>query len=245
MKPIKVSAIVSTYNAEKFFRARIENLLNQTIAEELEILVIDSGSLQNEGAILEKYLQSKHRIKYLRTERETLYSAWNRAVSLASGQYLTNANTDDRLVDDALEKLSLTLAENPEASLTYSDCWETTDDGEILDCTQVQYKPGRRRVYQPEYSHNKLLLHCYCGSFPMWRRSVHDQFGYFDPDYVVAGDWEFWLRLAEQTKFVHLAEPLGLVLRRDDSIVWGNQEKMLEENNILRLKYFAQPKNKP
>ncbi len=248
MSAVKVSAIVSTYNAEKYFRSRIENLLNQTIADQLEIIVIDSGSVQREAEILQEYLNetanSKNNsiIKYVRTERETLYAAWNRGIELATGQYISNSNTDDRLLDGAFEKLADKLDQNPEAPLVYSDAWETTDEIEIVDCAKLEYKPGRRRVYQPEYSHNKLLLHCYCGPFPMWRRSVHEQYGYFDPKFVVSGDWEFWLRIAEQTKFVHLAEPLGLMLKRDDSIVWSNQEKMLEENNIVRLKYFGQPK---
>lgn len=248
MASIKVSAIVSTYNSEKYFRSRIENLLNQTIADQLEIIVIDSGSTQYEAEILREFqdrtnrTQEKCTIKYVRTERETLYAAWNRGIEAATGKYISNANTDDRILDNAYEKLALKLDENPDAALVYSDAWETTDESEIINCTKLEYKPGRRRVYQPEYSHNKLLLHCYCGPFPMWRHSVHEKFGYFDPKFVVSGDWEFWLRMAEQTKFVHLAEPLGLMLKSDDSIVWSNQEKMLEENNILRLKYFGQPK---
>ncbi|HEY9732034.1 MAG TPA: glycosyltransferase [Drouetiella sp.] len=250
MTKIRISAIVSTYNAEKFFRSRIENLCNQTIADALEIIVIDSGSAQREAEILNEIRENisdrgsfAPQLKYLRTERETLYAAWNRGVGMAQGVYISNANTDDRLLDNAYEKMTLKLDETPEAVLAYSDAWETTDESEILDCVKLEYKPGRRRVYQPEYSHNKLLLHCYCGPFPMWRRSVHDKFGYFDPKFVVSGDWEFWLRMAEQTNFVHLAEPLGLMLRRDDSIVWSNQEKMLEENNIIRLKYFGQSQN--
>ncbi|CAN5458326.1 hypothetical protein BH10CYA1_BH10CYA1_27400 [soil metagenome] len=249
MPAVKVSAIVSTYNAEKFFRSRIENLLNQTIANQLEIIVIDSGSKQREAEILQEYLHQTRSsnnnsclIKYVRTERETLYAAWNRGIELSTGEYISNANTDDRLLDTAFEKLAQKLDQNPDAALTYSDAWESTDENEILDCAMLEYKPGRRRVYQPEYSHNKLLLHCYCGPFPMWRRSVHEQFGHFDPKFVVSGDWEFWLRMAEQTRFVHLAEPLGLMLKRNDSIVWSNQKKMLEENNILRQKYFNQPK---
>jgi|LakMenEpi03Aug12_release.lakeMendotaPanAssembly.Ray.scaffolds.fasta_scaffold170603_2 glycosyltransferase involved in cell wall biosynthesis len=247
MTKTKISAIVSTYNAEKFFRSRIQNLLNQTVADALEIIVIDSGSSQNEAAILTELIEqiacttnSSPEIKYLRTERETLYAAWNRGVEMAQGQYISNANTDDRLLDDAYDKMMGKLEQNPEAALVYSDAWETTDEGEVLDCVKLEYKPGRRRVYQPEYSHNKLLLHCYCGPFPMWRRDVHQKFGYFDPKFVVSGDWEFWLRMAEKTHFVHITEPLGLMLKRDDSIVWSNQEKMLEENNVIRLKYFGQ-----
>lgn len=248
MASIKVSAIVSTYNAEKFFRSRIENLLRQTIAEQMEIIVIDSGSTQNESKLIEQYLPrfgpestNGARIKFLRTERETLYASWNRGVELSSGDYLTNANTDDRLLDTALETMADKLDANPDVSLVYSDAWETTDETEILDCEKLDYKPGRRRVYQPEFSHKKLLLHCYCGPFPMWRRSAHDRFGKFDPNFVVAGDWEFWLRMAESAKFAHIDQSLGLMLKRDDSIVWSNQEKLLEENNILRRKYFGQP----
>jgi hypothetical protein len=29
---------------------------------------------------------------------------------------------------------------------------------------------------------------------PMWRKSLHDTFGFFREDYRSASDWEFWLR---------------------------------------------------
>ena len=30
----------------------------------------------------------------------------------------------------------------------------------------------------------------------MWKKALHDKFGYFDTKYRSAGDWEFWLRCA-------------------------------------------------
>ncbi len=250
MTEVKVSAIVSTYNAEKFFRSRIENLLNQTLGDQLEIIVIDSGSSQNEGGILQEFLERtatgrnrSAQIKYVRTNRETLYASWNRGIELAEGKYISNANTDDRLIDSALEKMAQMLDQNASAPLVYSDGWETTDENDIINCAKLEYKPGRRRLYKPDFSHNKLLLHSFVGPFPMWRREIHEQIGYFDDNFVVSGDWEFWLRMAEHAPFVHIAEPLGLMLTRDDSIVWSNQEKMLEENNTIRLKYFGNRKS--
>lgn len=30
----------------------------------------------------------------------------------------------------------------------------------------------------------------------MWKKDLHDKFGYFNQDYKSAGDWDFWLRCA-------------------------------------------------
>jgi glycosyltransferase involved in cell wall biosynthesis len=104
-QPVLISAIVSTYNSEQFMRGCLEDLLAQTIADRMEIIVIDSASAQNEGAIVKEFQGRCGRIKYLRTpERESVYAAWNRGIKIAEGKYVTNANTDDRHRPDAFEK---------------------------------------------------------------------------------------------------------------------------------------------
>ena len=105
-----VSAIVSTYNSEKHIRGCLEDLENQTIADRLEIVVVNSGSQQNEEAIVKEFQKKYNNIKYIKTERrETIYKAWNRAIKAASGEYITNANTDDRRRQDALEIMAKAL----------------------------------------------------------------------------------------------------------------------------------------
>ena len=96
---MKVSAIVSTFNAAPYLLGCLENLLNQSLYRkgELEIIVIDSGSLQNEKGVVKEFQKKGYRIKYFRTDkRESLYAAWNHGIGLSEGKYLTNANTDDR-----------------------------------------------------------------------------------------------------------------------------------------------------
>ena len=48
----------------------------------------------------------------------------------------------------------------------------------------------------------------------MWRREAHEEHGYFDAGMISAGDYEFWLRLAQNRKFLHVNETLGLYLNR-------------------------------
>src|SRR5579871_2491812 len=99
-----LTAIVSTYNAERFMRGCLDDLVAQSALEAMQILVIDSGSQQGEGAICQEYARQYPQIRLIRTEREPLYAAWNRALAMASGKYLTSANTDDRHCDRFVER---------------------------------------------------------------------------------------------------------------------------------------------
>jgi len=92
VKRIKVSVIVSTYKSAEFIWGCLEDLVTQTLYEkgEVEIIIIDSASPENEGEIIQEFQENYPNIIYQRTqERETLYCAWNRAIKLARGLYLT------------------------------------------------------------------------------------------------------------------------------------------------------------
>jgi predicted O-linked N-acetylglucosamine transferase (SPINDLY family)/glycosyltransferase involved in cell wall biosynthesis len=205
---IKVSAIVSTYNSEAFFAGCLEDLVNQTLYQtgELEIIIIDSNSSENEGAIARQYQGKYQNIIYQRTDqRETIYSAWNRGIQLAQGKYITNANTDDRHRPDALAKLASYLDENAEIGIVYADQLITSKPNETWWNTSAD-----QRWDWPEFDYEELEKRCILGSQPMWRKSLHEKYGDFRPEFQVAGDYEFWLRVGKQEKIAHLPEILGL-----------------------------------
>ena len=229
-----VSAIVSTYNAAEFIRGCIEDLERQTIADQLEIIVIDSASPQNEGEIVRELQERYQNIRYLRTEqRETVYAAWNRAINMARGQYITNANTDDRHRRDAFELMVKTLDALPDVDLVYADVLITRIPNETFETTTASDS-----YTWPAWDRTKLLNKgCFIGPQPMWRRSVHDRYGGFDPSYVTSGDYEFWLRISQTSNFQHIAQPLGLYLARPDSIEHSNEALKQHENAIIRRLY--------
>ena len=83
------------------------------------------------------------------------------------------------------------------------------------------------------------------GPQPMWRRDVHDEYGYFDDSFVTSGDYEFWLRISQSYIFMHLPVRLGLYLRSPGSIEHSNREKKREENNkIFKMYKYAQSSGK-
>ena len=206
-KDYLITAIISTYKGERFMEGRLTDLLGQSIADRLEILVIDSASPEHEGEVVASFQQRHTNIRYLRTgRRESIYQAWNRGVQVARGTYLTNANTDDRLRRDALERLVARLEQEYGAGVAYADALITSKENEtFLDNSSVQ---ATRR---PDFSINRLLESCITGSQPVWRKALHDSAGLFDIGYGSAADYDFFIRAAQYCGFVYIPEPLGLV----------------------------------
>jgi len=227
-----VTAIVSTYNSERFIRGCLEDLENQTIADRLEIIVVNSGSQQSEQAIVKEFQQKYDNIKYIRTdERETIYRAWNRAIKIASGKYITNANTDDRHRPDMFERLATELDRNENISVVYSQFYITTTENQTWQTNTSRKIATWVRPYSREQ-----LLKGYClGPQSMWRKSLHDEYGYFDETFKVCGDYEFFLRVSQNHDFLFIPEPLGLYLLSPNSLERVAGTKQQEDQRIWDL----------
>ncbi|MBZ0198630.1 MAG: glycosyltransferase [Ignavibacteriaceae bacterium] len=234
-KTIKVSAIVSTYNSESFIKGCLDDLIEQTLYKsgELEIVVIDSGSEENEGKIIKEYQKKYSDIIYERTEKETIYSAWNRGIKLARGKYITNANTDDRHAVNALEKLAQALDANESIGVTYADMYKTIVPN---DCFTSNSK--KAVVKWMDFDPDLLLFGCFVGPQPMWQKALHEKYGMFDDALEVVGDYEFWLRLSSGVRFYHLKEVLGLYFYSDKSAEHRNENITKSEDDKIRDYYL-------
>ncbi len=231
---IKVSAIVSTYNSERFIRGCLDDLLNQSLYEkgQLEIVVVNSGSQQNEEEIVKEYQSRFKNIQYIKTERETVYQAWNRGIKISSGKCITNANTDDRHRKDALEILAGELDANENIGLVYADQYVTKKENQTFENNEAA-------GYFEWLEFDRIqLIHCACiGPQPVWRKSLHERFGYFDESLKVAGDYEWWLRISEYVQLKHIPEKLGLYLLSSSSIEHKHENETKTETDKLRLHY--------
>ncbi|MDA7497267.1 glycosyltransferase [bacterium] len=224
-----VSAIVSTYNGEAFLGACLDDLLNQSIVDQMEIVVVDSGSEQSEGQIVAAYQQRHSNICYIRTdERETLYAAWNRAVEAARGRYVFNANNDDSRRPDAVEKFVSAMEESPDAALAYADCIWTNTPNDTFPCKQPI-----REVCYPEYHPALALFFCYTGCLQFWRRSDLLALGGFDGQYRAAGDYEVLMRLAQSEKqAIRIPETLSLFFQNTSGLTQQSSASAEEEGSV-------------
>lgn len=212
----KVSAIISCYNAERFLRGCIDDLLAQTLwaQDRLEIVVINASEKRGDALILRDYLKQGIPLQIITTPREPLYTSWNRGIRMATGDYITNANTDDRRRPDALERLAEVLDTTPDVGVVYADDYVTSTENAVWGqpytiVKEPPYELGR--LNWPDFDRQHLTRQCYMGPHPLWRRMLHQQAGLFDDSYMIAGDYEMWLRLAAYgVNFKRVPEVLGL-----------------------------------
>lgn len=98
------SIIVPVYNKEDYLYECVESVLNQTCSD-FELILVDDGSTDSSPDICDKYAISDSRIKVVHKENGGLVSARKAGARLASGQYILNIDSDDCIVEHALDTL--------------------------------------------------------------------------------------------------------------------------------------------
>jgi len=235
--PFLVTAVISAYKSEAHIRGCLLDLVNQTIGDRLEIIVVDSGSPQNEGAIVKEFQQTYNNIVYIRTEeRETIYKAWNRGVKIARGKYITNANTDDRHRKDAFEILAGYLDRHPDIDVVYPRQIITDKPGSTFETVEIT-----GHFDWPEFDPGTLLEYCFIGPQPMWRSSLHHLYHfYFDENLEVSGDYDFWLRLSPFFQFKLIPIYLGIYYKSPDftNKEWSDRYRTLFEQHLVLRRFY-------
>lgn len=100
----KVSVIVPAYNVEKYIDECLSSIVNQTYSN-LEIVLIDDGSLDKTGEKCAAWAALDKRIKFIPQENQGLSGARNTGLLNSSGDYLMFVDSDDFMNVDCIRRL--------------------------------------------------------------------------------------------------------------------------------------------
>ena len=109
MKPL-VSVIVPVYMVEKYLNRCVESLVHQTY-KNLEIILVDDGSLDSCPKICDKWAGKDKRIQVIHKENGGLSDARNAGIAKAKGEYISLVDSDDFVAEDFIETLLTTAIE--------------------------------------------------------------------------------------------------------------------------------------
>ncbi|MEA5002433.1 MAG: glycosyltransferase [Christensenella sp.] len=195
----KVSIIVPLYNTpEHFFREMIDSVVGQTYPN-WELCLADGSTEANDlKNIVTSY--NDDRIVYKRLEtNEGISGNSNRAIAMATGEYVALLDHDDTLMPQALyENISL-INKDRDYEFIYSDEDKITEDG------SRRFDP----FFKPDFAPNMFLAFNYITHFVVMKKSLLDEIGYFNAQFNGAQDYDLFLRATEKAKKVgHIGDIL-------------------------------------
>ncbi len=206
----RVSVIVSLYDAAAKLGTLLTVLSQQSLAQrgELEVVLVDSNSPGDErGAFAAFAAENSLPVVYARSrERETIQAAWNRGIRLSRAPYLAFLGADEGLHPEALCRLAAALDANPGVDWAMADSLVTSvDRNGVFDSDVMPYD---RRGYRQDLVYLETCYLSWVGG--LYRRSIHDRFGWYDESFRAAGDTEFKNRIMPHIRSVHVPGMLGV-----------------------------------
>ena len=105
-----ISVIVPVYNVAQYLSQCLDSILSQDY-KDLEVILIDDGSTDASGQICDQYAEKDPRVRVIHQKNGGAAAAKNAGLRLASGDYLTFADSDDYLEPGAYGFLMKTLLE--------------------------------------------------------------------------------------------------------------------------------------
>ena len=233
----RLDIITSVFNNGDLLKGLFDNISKQTIFNECQWYIIDCGSPVDHKIIEDFYDTYPYMLHYIRYDDDPgIYAAWNDMIKFGESPYITNANVDDRLHPECFEKHVNLLDQRPNIDLAY--CYNLCSFDPNIDFGSIHKNANR---YPTDiFSPAKMLRHNLPHNHPVWRRSLHDRFGYFDVNMKSASDWEFWLRcVAGGATFQLIPEDLGIYYWNPKGMSTNkqNQHFKIREENTVRNKY--------
>ena len=125
---MKISIIIAVYNQELFLEECIKSALNQTY-KDIEIIVVNDGSTDNSGKILEKY---SNVISIINKENGGVSSAYNMGIKSMNGEWMKTLDSDDILLPNAIEFFVnyIKSIKNSDSKIFYTNYDVINEDGE-------------------------------------------------------------------------------------------------------------------
>jgi glycosyltransferase involved in cell wall biosynthesis len=181
-----VSIIIPCFNGEAYLKETLESALAQTYPH-VEVIVVDDGSTDRSGEIAQAFP-----VRYLRQENRGLTPSRNRGIQESRGSCIVFLDADDRLKPEAIATGLSVLNQHPECAMTVGDHLFVDSDGAYLSASRKQCLQAAH--YEALLGSNFIEMI----SSVIFRKSVFDVVGAFDPHLRVAEDYELYLRIARE-----------------------------------------------
>ena len=135
---MELTVIVPVYNGEKSISRTLDSLVNQT-SKEIEILVINDGSIDNTKDIVNGYVEKYNNITLINKENGGIASARNCGINNVKTKYFGFVDSDDYVEKEMYDEMLSKIKE---------------DDSDICVCNFFWEYPNKIEEHKEKEYHN-------------------------------------------------------------------------------------------
>lgn len=137
----KLSVIVPVYNAQKYAKAGLLSLLNQTIIKEIEVIIIDDGSTDQTSSILTEFCYLHKNFKYFYEDNQGVSVARNLGLQVATANLIGFFDIDDYIEPTYFQRL-LSNQKKYNSDITISDFVMCFSDN-----SRKKHRPNIKKIW--------------------------------------------------------------------------------------------------
>lgn len=225
-----ISIVIATYNRAKELPKALESCLAQT-AKDFEVIVVDDGSMDATGHVVQDYMYRDSRVRYVRLEKNQGASvARNRGIQEAKGDWVMVWDSDDVLYPEALATLASHIQRHPQVVVVSAPTRMMRGENEIPHDILPEGFVTLEDVLCKRIGNNEKVR---CA-----RRDIYLKAPYVSRniDFIVAARLRAqgeWLHLHSQLGDVFLSNADSLTLSRKKFSVQRSAERAVHLNAFL------------
>ena len=231
---MKISIITPSWNQGRFFRRCLESI-RVTPGVAVEHIVLDNCSTDNTRDLLAEFAARDDGVErhFIIEKDDGQTRAINDGLRMATGDVVCWLNTDEWYAEDTLTKVTQHFIASPTTDFLYGNCTFVDSGGNVL-------KVRRSLPFNPS-----MLLYygCYISSASAFvRRRVVDEGHLLDPNFRVAMDYEWYVRLATLGyKFAHIPDALAFFTWHQNNISMVHKDRSFEERLLIQRTFGKLP----
>lgn len=218
IKSYEITVLISTYNDRALVEKKLIEIQAQTAFGRAEFIFVEPASPGKEREVLGPFCEQHANCRLITVEeRLGLYAAWNLGWEAASAPLVCVSNMDDTMHPKLLERVLGSMSRSADDLFTVLIAKQGIGKGiNSFDTNRLK----------------SLDLSVRPGPFFVWRYSLMEDFGMFDPQFESIGDKDFWARAVDRRlKIGLLPEVLYLYTKHPDQLSKSDAFKARRERD--------------
>lgn len=219
-----VSVVITSFNHARYLQEAIESVITQSL-QDIEVVAVDDASTDESPAILQQYAERLRVVRHV--QNRGTYASLNEGIALTSAPLIAILNSDDVWLACKLQAQVETIQRDSAIGLVHTAFGFIDENSQPISGNPlgVRFHPLPEGDILPDLLTRNLFI----TSSVMFRRECIERCGAFAEHLFGMGDWDMWLRIAEQYRVGYVSEPLTLYRIHRRNTMY-QRERMLQDD---------------